>query len=124
MKLRIPSNCPACGGEYEATKMSCKKCNSELTGHFCGCTFCSLSDDDMHFVLTFLKCRGSIKDVEKQLGISYPTVRSKLDTVLKNLGLSVSLSQDEIKQQRQELFEKLNNGEISADEAAAKLRNL
>jgi hypothetical protein len=124
MKLRAPSKCPVCGGEYETTKLTCKKCKSELGGNFTGCEFCSLSDEDTHFILTFLKCRGSIKDVEKELKISYPTVRGKLDGVIKRLGLSGGISPEETKKERKEIFDKLNDGEISADQAAELLKNI
>lgn len=124
MKLRTPSNCPVCGGEYETTKLTCKTCGSELGGHFSGCDFCSLSDEDMNFVLTFLKCRGSIKEVEKEMGISYPTVRGKLDGVIKRLGLAESMSQEEIKEERKKIFDRLNDGEITAESAAELLKNL
>ncbi len=83
MKLKTPAFCPVCGGNYETTMLTCKKCKSQLSGNFTGCEFCKLSDEDTKFILTFVKCRGSIKDVEKELGISYPTVRGKLDTVIK-----------------------------------------
>jgi len=119
-----PTACPVCKGEYEITTLTCKKCSSQLNGHFHGCDFCNLSQEDAYFVLTFIKCRGSIKDVEKELGISYPTVRSRLDKIIANLGLSSSMSKDEIKQERKKIFEKLENGEISASEAAELIKNL
>lgn len=123
MKLKAPSICPVCSGQYEITTLSCKKCGSELKGHFSGCEFCDLSDEDTNFILIFLKCRGSIKDVEKELGISYPTVRTKLDGVLKRLGLTSNISHDQLLEERKKIFDKLNNGEISADEAAELLKN-
>ena len=124
MKRKAPISCPVCGGEYEITKLTCKNCKSELTGSFSGCDLCNLNDDDAFFVLTFLKCRGSIKDVEKELGISYPTVRGRLDTVIKRLGLKTSISPQEIKEERQRIFERLDKGEINADQAAEQLKNL
>jgi hypothetical protein len=124
MKRKVPSACPVCGGGYEITKCTCVQCGSELNGHFTGCDFCSLSDEDAYFVLTFLKCRGSIKDVEKELGISYPTVRSRLDAVIGRLGLKPALSPEELKAERRKIFERLENGEISADQAAEMLKNL
>ncbi|MGI5850376.1 MAG: DUF2089 domain-containing protein [Christensenellales bacterium] len=124
MKLKAPLNCPACGGEYEITTLTCKKCNSALCGHFSGCDFCNLNDDDSFFVLTFLKCRGNIRDVEKELGISYPTVRGRLDAIIKRLGLISSQSAEEIKEERKGIFERLEKGEITADQAAELLKSL
>ncbi|MFA0815853.1 MAG: DUF2089 domain-containing protein [Anaerofustis sp.] len=124
MKLKAPTVCPVCAGEYEITKLTCKKCGSELNGHFNGCEFCNLSDEESNFLLTFIKCRGNIKDVEKELGISYPTVRGKLDAVIRKLGLHATVSNDTVKEERKAIFEKLNNGEITADQAADMLKNL
>ena len=124
MKRKAPSTCPVCGGQYETTRLTFSGCKSELSGQFSGCEFCRLTDEEEYFVLTFLKCRGSIKDVEKALGISYPTVRGKLDAVIKKLGLESSLSSDEIKEERKKIFDRLDKGEITADEAAEILKNL
>lgn len=124
MKLKAPTNCPVCAGEYEITTLTCKKCKSQLGGHFSGCDFCNLSDEDAFFLMTFLKCRGNIKDVEKELGISYPTVRGRLDAVIKRLGLHGSISPQEMKEERKQIFERLDKGEINADQAADLLKNL
>jgi len=124
MRRQAPAVCPVCGGEYEITRCTCTKCGSELAGHFSGCDFCNLTDDEQYFVLTFLKCRGSIKDMEKELGISYPTVRSRLDAVISKLGLAVMPSAEVIKEERRRIFDQLENGEISADQAAEMLKAL
>lgn len=124
MKLAAPTTCPVCAGEYEITKLTCENCDSELNGHFSGCDFCGLSDEDAFFVLTFLKCRGNIKDVEKELGISYPTVRGRLDVALKRLGLTDSGSQDDIQQQRSHILNQLDNGELDVAQATALLGSL
>lgn len=124
MKHKAPSACPVCGGAYEITCLTCQKCESELGGHFTGCDFCNLNNDETIFVLTFLKCRGSIKDVEREFGISYPTVRNRLDAVLERLGLKSTSSADEIKEERRQILNRLENGEITADQAAELLKNL
>ncbi|MDP4152667.1 MAG: DUF2089 domain-containing protein [Bacillota bacterium] len=115
-KYIAPSTCPVCGGEYEITRLTCKKCNSELTGKFEGCEFCDLSPNEKQFLLTFIKCRGNIKEVEKELNISYPTVRNRLDAIISRLGLE-GIKPD-TSQERKEVLEKLEKGEITADEAA------
>lgn len=124
MTHKAPTNCPVCGGSYEITALTCKKCSSSLGGHFSGCDFCSLGSDDAAFVLTFLKCRGSIKDVEKELNISYPTVRNRLDAVLDKLGLISTVSMLDIKEERRNIISRLEAGEISAEQAAELLKNL
>jgi hypothetical protein len=124
MKRKAPVICPVCGGQYETTKLTCSGCGSELSGVFGGCDFCRLSEDEEFFVLTFLKCGGSIKDVEKALGISYPTVKNRLESVRKKLGLESSPTTDEIREERKAVFDRLDKGEITADEAAEILKNI
>lgn len=124
MKHKVPTTCPVCGGAYEITRCTCSKCGSELGGHFSGCDFCQLDNEEARFVLTFLKCRGSIKEMEKELGISYPTVKSRLEAVITKLGLKTTASSDEIKQDRLAIIERLNQGEINADQAAELLKSL
>jgi hypothetical protein len=82
----------------------------KLSGRFRGCPFCGLSDEEIGFALTFLRCRGNIRDVEKALGISYPTVRARLESLTKRLGLVAQESPVHV-------IELLEKGEISVDEA-------
>ncbi|OLN28694.1 hypothetical protein DSOL_3929 [Desulfosporosinus metallidurans] len=79
----------------------------------------------------FIKCRGNIKEVEKELGISYPTVRSRLDSVIEALGYGVDKEKEpennvvnphEESLRRQEIMEALERGEISAQEATRQMR--
>lgn len=71
----------------------------------------------------FLKCRGNIKDVEKELGLSYPTVRNRLDGVLQALGYTpASVTPTDLR--RQEIIAALSTGNITAAEAAQQLKKL
>ncbi len=124
MKLKAPTICPACLGEYETTRLTCKKCGSELTGKFSGCSFCHLSTEEADFVLAFLKCGGSIKEMERYLSISYPTVKNKLNQITQKLGLSVTNTQEEIKNERLKIIEDLNQGKIDAKKAAQLIKDL
>ncbi|HAQ41761.1 MAG TPA: hypothetical protein DCM73_13630 [Clostridiales bacterium] len=129
MKYKAPSKCPVCGNKLSITKLSCSKCSTSIEGDFHPCEFCSLHEDDLDFVKVFIKCRGSIKDVEKELGISYPTVRSKLDAVIKNLGLEApakeSAKENELKKAaKNEIIDKLSKGELTPKEATEKLKNI
>ena len=80
-----------------------------------------LTSQQLYFIETFVKCRGSIKDVEKELGISYPTVRAKLDEVILALGYDV-IKETQSKKEKTDILEALEKGEISADEALKKLK--
>ena len=129
MKYKAPGKCPVCGEKLSITKLSCPKCSTAIEGDFQPCEFCRLPEEDLEFVKVFIKCRGNIKDVEKELGISYPTVRGKLDSVIRGLGYEVS-SKELIKENedkaaaRNEILDQLSKGEISPKEATERIKNL
>ncbi|HBN84505.1 MAG TPA: hypothetical protein DDZ89_11735, partial [Clostridiales bacterium] len=109
------------------TSVSCDKCKTRIEGRFEPNIFSMLDDSDTEFLLVFLRCRGSIKDVEKELGISYPTVRGRLDRLIQSLGLnpiqSVDSDEKVKEQKRKDILEALNKGEISAKDAIEMMNN-
>ena len=126
MYYHAPSSCPVCGQTLEVTRLRCRQCQSELTGQFAPCRFCLLEDKQRQFVETFLRCRGSIKEVEKALGVSYPTVRNMLESALSALGLNgkgASAATDR-REEKQEILEQLARGELNAEEAIAALKEI
>ena len=82
------SKCPTCGKHLKISQYHCSECEIDINGEFEGCMFCNLRDEDRYFALVFLQTGGSIKDVERVMGISYPTVKAKLAQLVRNLGLS------------------------------------
>ena len=129
LKYKAPGICPVCGEKLSINKLGCPKCLTVIEGDFQPCEFCRLPEEDLEFVKIFIKCRGSIKDVERELGISYPTVRGKLDSVIRSLGYEVS-PKESIKENenmaaaRNEILDQLSKGEISSKDAAERIRNL
>jgi hypothetical protein len=129
MKYKAPGKCPVCSEKLSITKLSCPKCSTAIEGDFQPCEFCRLKEEDLEFVKVFIRSRGNIKDVEKELGISYPTVRGKLDSVIKGLGYEVS-TKESIKDNedktaaRNEILDQLSKGEISPKEATEQIKNL
>ncbi len=111
--------CPVCEAGLRVTELSCPSCRSRLITDLETCSFCNLNPDLYRFLRIFLKSRGNIKEVEKELGISYPTVRKRLDDLLATLGLEAGSSPTGGK--RTEVFEKLRRGEISVDDAVGEL---
>jgi hypothetical protein len=129
MQYKAPGNCPVCGEKLSITRLNCSKCATTIEGHFHPCEFCRLPDDDLEFIKIFIKCRGNIKDVEKEMGISYPTVRGKLDNAIKALGFEIPSKEsikenEEKKSARNEILNLLSQGEISAAEATKRINNL
>lgn len=119
MAYRLINKCPICSSKLKAVKLRCDKCNTIIENEFEFSKFVYLEDEHLHFMEVFLKCRGNIKDVEKELGISYPTVRAKLDEVVSALGYSVAKKP---LIGSKEIVNMLENGEISAEQAINMLK--
>jgi hypothetical protein len=86
MKYKMPNKCPVCGNRLTVTRLCCYKCSTVIEGSFRPCEFCNLPSEDLEFIKIFIKCRGSIKEVEKELGISYPKFIVYLgDTVVQSI---------------------------------------
>jgi hypothetical protein len=84
MKI-LPTTCPACNGRLKVKSLVCEKCQTEIQGQFDLPALASLSPDDQAFVLEFIKASGSLKDMAKLLGLSYPTIRNRLDEIIKKI---------------------------------------
>jgi hypothetical protein len=125
VKRKALGRCPVCGESLEVTELSCRRCDTSISGHFETCKFCQMTDDQRDFVATFIRCRGNIKEVERELGISYPTVRGRLDTVIGALGFPVERDKEdeaELAGRRREILDSLAKGELNADEAVKLLK--
>lgn len=133
MNYKAPSQCPICENELSIIRMSCSRCKTNIEGQFTGCKFCKISQEQLEFIEVFIKCRGSIKDVEKELGISYPTVRNRLEGAIQALGYSTEKAGEQVEesrdsqyinQEKQAILDALEKGEISSQEATRRLRKL
>ena len=116
MTYPVVQKCPVCSSPLKVTVLQCSRCHTKLEGEFHLDKFSYLTQEQKQFIEVFLKCRGNIKEVEKELNISYPTVRGKLDDVIQSLGYTVA---DDGKRQksRKEVLEMLSSGEITYEEA-------
>lgn len=120
MKKEVLGNCPVCQSKLKVVKLHCDHCKTSIEGSFELDKFSYLSKEEKLFIEIFIKNRGNIKEIEKDLGISYPTVRRNLDQVISALGYSVKPSEEEVS--KKEILEKLSKGEITSDEALKKLK--
>jgi hypothetical protein len=122
-----PTRCPICNGKLQVTQLSCEACGTSLQGHFRSCRFCQLEAEQMQFLEVFLRARGMLAGVERELGISYPTARNKLDALLLALGLAPipqPQQNEDIARQQRDILDMLEQGQITAEEAARRLRAL
>ena len=115
MVYKVLSKCPVCSSRLKATRLKCDSCSTVVENEFELSKFDYLNSEQLSFIEVFLKSRGNIKDVEKELGISYPTVRAKLDEVIIALGYTVAKQKPST--DKKEVVDMLEKGEITADEA-------
>jgi len=85
---RAPSACPVCGEQLAVTRLGCGTCGTELAGLFAPCDYCALDDRESEMLRVFLASRGNLREVEKHLGVSYPTARARFNDLLRKLGLA------------------------------------
>jgi hypothetical protein len=119
----IISRCPICSSELQVVRLECESCGTSLQGSFSLGRFHALTPDQLDFLGTFIRARGNFKDVERELGISYPTVRSRLDAVIRALGFPSQAEPDREAERRKEILRELAEGRIAPDDAAVLLEN-
>lgn len=118
---RPPLVCPVCSGRLALTRLSCPSCSTELSGVFATCEFCGLSDDDREVLRVFLASRGNMKELERHLGVSYPTARARFDALLGKMGIERPAAAPT--SSRLELMEQVARGDIEIDEALKRLES-
>jgi hypothetical protein len=150
----VISTCPVCSGELAVTRLHCRSCGTTLEGEFSVGRFGRLTREQLLLLESFLRSRGNLRDMERELGISYPTVRSRVEALVRALGFGPRADADEATEDaggaaaaggavatggaaagpgagatdaathRQAILERLARREITADEAAAAIRSL
>lgn len=140
----VIATCPVCAGELTITRLHCRSCGTALEGEFVPGRFGRLDRDQMTVLESFLRSRGNLKEMERELGISYPTVRARVDALVRALGFGEAGATDDEPEDadaiadaaadadttedagaaRREILERLARKELSAEEAAEALRGL
>lgn len=147
----LPSTCPVCGGDLVVTRLHCPSCETSLEGSFALqpsplqeafspeqlrslLPFSRLSQEQLYFILTFVRCEGRFNRMEEELHLSYPTLRSRLDEIILALGykpapepreeaaVQIPMGRLPDPGERQLILDQLNRGEINVDEARRRLR--
>lgn len=123
----LPGNCPFCGGAIDVTAFACRDCDAAVEGRFAPNKLAALDAAQAEFVLAFVKNRGNIKELERELGVSYPTVRARLDDVIRALGFKVgedAAAAEETRARRADVLAAVERGEMTAAEAADAIKKL
>ncbi len=132
-KYPVLSECPVCHHDLVVTELRCDHCQTSLTGAFTLSKFNYLDTDKLYFIELFVKNRGNIKAIEKEMNISYPTVKKILDDVIVGLGYTpdagpaeeaAPVKDETPKPSRIEILDKLGKGEITPLEAAEQLKKI
>ncbi len=121
----IPTNCPLCGGNIAVTRIYCRDCDTTIEGRFSGGPFSQLTPEQLNFVETFVRCEGKITRMEKEISLSYPTIRNRLHDVIRALGYEpggVEEPEGLSTEERQRILEELDMGRITAETAMGMLQ--
>jgi hypothetical protein len=120
----VIGQCPICRQSLHVTRLNCRHCDTSLEGHFSLGRLYQLSQEQLQFVETFVRCEGKITRVEQEMGMSYPAVRSRLTEVIRALGYEVGESSEKgiSPEERQDILARIARGELSADEGIELLR--
>jgi hypothetical protein len=136
----VIATCPVCAGELAVTRLRCGTCGTTLEGEFSVGRFGRLSREQVQVLESFLRSRGNLRDMERELGISYPTVRARVEALVRALGFGprdeaegaaaatataatdATAAAEELAAARREILERLANHELSAEEAAEAIR--
>jgi hypothetical protein len=128
----VISTCPVCSGELAVTRLRCSSCGTTLEGEFSVGRFARLTREQTVLLESFLRSRGNLRDIERELGISYPTVRARVEALVRALGFGPRADDDVAADadpatepvSREEILERLARREISAEDAATAIRAL
>ena len=137
----VIATCPVCASELAVTRLRCGECGTTIEGEFSVGRFGRLTREQLQLLESFLRSRGNLRDMERELGISYPTVRSRVEQLVRALGFgprdeaeadSASIdapdaetrTPEQLAGARQELLERLARHELTAEQAADAIRTL
>lgn len=117
---RAPSDCPVCGDHLVVTRLGCASCGTELAGIFAPCEFCALSAVELDMLRVFLAARGNLRELERHLGVSYPTARARFTELLQKMGLIEPEPEPDrpTAPTREQVLAEVATGALTPDEAA------
>ena len=122
MNKKVIGKCPVCGENLSVSVLSCDGCKTSIHGNFNLSKFDYLSVSLQEFALVFIKNGGNIKLIEKELNISYPTVKKTLDELIDALGFE-KINEVEVKKiSKEDIYKALKNGELTFEEAEEMLK--
>ncbi|MCE5223753.1 DUF2089 domain-containing protein [bacterium] len=133
--LKLPKKCPSCGNQLQIISLQCPTCETEVKGSYPMGLFSGLSEEEENFLLCFLSSRGSLKEVQERLNISYPTARIKLNRLLSHLGFHTEKEEEDnevivesgpesVKDKMKFLIEQLDEGKVDFESVLREIREI
>jgi hypothetical protein len=123
----ILGTCPVCGDTMTVTRLHCRSCETTMDGQFAIGAFDRLTPEQLTFAEVFIRCEGKLNRVEKELNLSYPTLRARLAEIIRAMGYEVG--QDEVADavtvsddERRRILDDLASGKIVSGDAVKMLR--
>ncbi|MFC1703314.1 DUF2089 domain-containing protein [Candidatus Omnitrophota bacterium] len=117
--MRI-TECPFCKENVRVTKVGCIKCGINFEGEFYAAPTMSLSEEQQSFIELFVLSSGSLKEMASILGVTYPTVRTRLDEIIEDLKKEIGKRES----YKQDILEKVEQGKLDPEKAAEIIKNL
>jgi hypothetical protein len=117
--------CPVCGESLEVTRLHCRNCDTTIEGHFNTGAFDRLSPEQLVFAETFIRNEGKLNRMEKELGLSYPTLRSRLNDLIRAMGYEVGQEESPAAisdEERRQILDDLATGKVTSEEAVQRLQ--
>ena len=129
---KVLTRCPVCENALHTSELTCPRCATRVSGTFDTCRFCRLAPEHLTFIETFLRCEGNLSRVEKELNLSYPTVRNRFAAALNALDLNSANDAPETPEavsaeyetRRREILSEIAQGVLSAEQGAEMLRKI
>lgn len=137
------TTCPVCEGPLLVTRLVCPNCETAIEGNFQPAehprqTFSSnqmqallpfsrLTVEQIQYLVTFIRCEGRFKRMEDELGLSYPTLRNRMNETLRAMGFEPVRDETPLppsEDERRRILDELSSGAISAVEAALRLKGI
>jgi hypothetical protein len=146
----VIATCPVCTNELSVTRLRCGECGTTIEGEFGVGRFGRLTREQTQVLESFLRSRGNLRDMERELGISYPTVRARVEALVRALGFGprdepdapadptpaasaasasaasapATAATEEVAAGRRAILERLSRHELTAEAAAEAIRSL
>ncbi len=122
---QAPGQCPTCQEQLGIRELGCSSCGTTVRGTWDSAPFQRLSTDQHSFLILFVRSRGNLSEIERALGVSYPTVRAKLEELISAMAdESPAPSQTSEPMSRRDILDRVARGEISANDALERLKQL